>query len=493
MLKATEKRTLQTEYLSSGRDEALFSALRSALPHYVDDVTRDFGSNTYERLLTDPAASSAFETYKRAILADGIRVMPAVEPIMPYEKPDAERAAQAVKAGEYAAFIERVIARMDTDLVDLADELLDGIAFGNKVAEIVTQRGTGEDAGREVIKTIRCKHRTVVGFVVDGHGNLLGLVGNQPGKPALAAGLISGDDMNKPEQGMYPRSKFIIFQHDTQDGDPRGTSALRPAYNAWFVKTHIVPEYYRYLQQFAGGTIVGKTVPADKGGQQFVPKTDESGAPVLNEETGEMAQQSAEQALYSALLPWLNASVIVVPGGAEVDIMRSEGDGKAFLEACDYLDRQITLAILGSTRMTLEAKHGSRADSNTAQDVFGLQVAFQKGRLAAVLTRDIIRLLMLINFGEESLELMPRFELSRVEQQDTAKLLEAYSKAYAAGFIKESQLPALHMQTGLPEADWEAEAQEKAEQRQMQRMAAGDLSKVMDPLGGADDEEDEAA
>src|SRR5690349_21193336 len=51
------------------------TALR-ALPQTLDDVTREVGSDTYERMLNDPEVSSDVLLLKYFVLADGVQVGP---------------------------------------------------------------------------------------------------------------------------------------------------------------------------------------------------------------------------------------------------------------------------------------------------------------------------------------------------------------------------------------------------------------------------------
>jgi hypothetical protein len=469
------------EYVSGGYSAAI-AAVRQCLPLYIDDITRDLGSDTYERMLTDSDVASAFDLYKLGILSDGIRVDPAVSEPGEWENPDPDVQARAQTAKEYAEFVARCVANMDGQPIDdIADNLLDGIALGHKCAEIVLKHGIGEDAGRLVVRAVKPKKRKTVAFVVDEYGNTVGLIGANPRMGSVVTGttLLVGDIQN-----FVPRDKCVIYQHAVKDGDPRGTSALRPAYLPWFIKTQIIPEYFKFLKQFASPGIIGKT-PEVNGNGGFVPMTDTDGVPVLKSD-GTPVTMAAEQALMNALLGWMNATVLVVKGGTEVDFLQSQGDGVAFLNANDYFARQIHQAILGTALMTMESKHANRATGTIGQDTVGLKIAFQKGRLAGVLTRDLAATLIRLNFGEEALTLCPKFTLTEVERQDFAAELDAVAKAYASGYVHESQLPALDARLGMPPRDMAAIAREKSDKQHMARLAAGDLNNVRNPGLGED-------
>src|SRR5947209_16798771 len=65
---------LKREYIAGGTD-LLLMALRKVLPQYIDDVERDLGTDTYEKMLQDPIVWSAFNTRVLQVLADGMRVV----------------------------------------------------------------------------------------------------------------------------------------------------------------------------------------------------------------------------------------------------------------------------------------------------------------------------------------------------------------------------------------------------------------------------------
>jgi hypothetical protein len=444
------KERLSKEFISGGSLAAL-AAIRQALPQYCDDVSRDYGGDIYDKMQTDADAGPAFQTLKLAILADGVNIAPAVE--MPSDTSNAkpDEIDEAEQAKEYADFIRRCFDGADRSISDIADELLDGLAYGNKISEIVLKPGTGEDSGRLVLKAVKGKNWRNVAYVVDPFMEVQGVLGATPEGLGIVQGCVplTGDLMTRSD--FLPPYKYIAFRNGGKDGDPRGSSVFRSAYNAWFIKTQVIPEYYKYLRQFASPGIIGKTA---QNGDGLIPVADANGHPVVDENNVPQLIK-AEYQLYTALLAWINASVLVVPYGTEIDLLKSEGTGDAFLSANDYFGRQIVQAILGTDGMTMGAKNDSKGAKETGQDVVGLRVSKGKNDLGECLTRGLIRMLILVNFGEEAMKLCPKAILTKAEQQDWAKELDALSKAYGTGFIHESQLQALDTRLGLPPRDME--------------------------------------
>lgn len=478
--KATAMRTGRdylNEFVSGGYQAALM-AVKSALPSYIDDLTRDFGGDLYERMQTDDAVSSAFGYYKLGILSDGIRWEPAKPMPGLWEKPDPATLQDAQIAQEYRDFLAGCVedGAMDgLSLIDVADDLLDGLASGHRVAEIVLKWDAASDVSRLVVRALKPKERSATAFVVDEYRNVLGLLGADPKWGGMVQAAVVGLGADFDPNTLVPLEKCLIYQHAMKSGDPRGTSALRAAYLPWFLKTNVLPDFFKYLKQFASPGIVGKT-PVDA---PMEPVTDKDGHPIKDGE-GNFELITAQHALMQALEMWMNATILAVKGGTEIDFLQSQGDGQAFLNACDYFDRQITRAILGTDGLTMAAKHDSQGAKDAGQDVVGLKIAFQKGRLASVLT-GLARLLVRVNFGDAAVRLAPRAVLAKTEQQDFAVRLDAYSKAYASGFLHDSMLAAADADLGLKGRDMEAMAREKAEAKDMARLAAGDLQNAMNP------------
>lgn len=477
---ASDKKRLQSEYVAGGYHAGL-AAVRSVLPQYVDDISRRFGREVYAEMVQDSTVESALSTRKLAVLADGIRVSPA------FDAPTGRAPAigdvkRAEQSSVLADFVERCLENCDQDITEIADALLDGLQFGSRVSEITLRPGIGQDAGRLVLGKVKPKSVDDVAFVVDQFLNVQGFQYRRPGFNGITGG-IAGDEW----VDFIPRHKFVVFSHGAQDGDPRGNSVLRAAYTPWFIKTQVVPEFFKFLRQFASPSIIGKTptpeVNAAASGDQT--KYNDLGEPVYTSE-GDPVIVTAEQVLLDRLLAWVNAYAIAVPGGTEIDFLQSTGNGEAFLSACDWFDRQINAAILGTDGMTMSAKNDSKSSKEVGQDVVGLRVSADRRALGRAMTRDIARLLVRVNFGDDALNLCPVISATAVESQDWAEEVKAVASLTSSGYLHESQFPEIDERLGLPERDMDAIRAEREESRMMNNLINGHRSTLIDPLGGED-------
>lgn len=456
----------------------LLMALRQSLPRYIDDVERTIGADVYEQMLRDPQVAADFNTLRLSVLSEGFRVAPAVE--MPTgDSVPAEVEAQANEAAEFVTFIERAIKRMKTPFMVQMFDMLRGIAYGNRVGEIVLDFAlSGEDAGKLVLMDIRPKPKKHIGFVMDPVGTLVGIVGVQPAEGMTALPEVfslSSEDMAK----VLPVGKFIVFTHDMQDGLPTGTAVLRPAYNPWFVKKNIVPDYFKFLRQFGTPSIIGKA------GSEQVSAVNKATGEILESVDGNPMVISAVWDLLQTLLAFQNSVALAVPKDTEIDVVESRSDGQAFAAAFTFLNSEISKAILGTAQVSLEAQHESRSSKAVGQDVLGLRVSWYRFLLGVSL-QPMVRLLIEQNFGADKVDLAPMVVFTRVEQQDKAALIEAYSRAKASGLVIEPQLKRIWEECGMPipteeeMAAWEQKQHDEMVKRQ-------DMSKVIDPVGNPSD------
>lgn len=431
-----QRAELTREYVASVSD-GWFSVVRNrvrSLPIYVDSLEAELGDDSYQRMLTDPQVASAVSLLKAAILEDSVTYTPAQvpQPEPPPDDADGEPPPPdpaAEQAAAIHAFVARVLDQLTTPLEDVLWDLLDCIAFGARIAEEVwAVAGEGEDAGRMVITAIKPKPRTTVAFVVDPYLNVVGLIATQPGQGMLLGGAAITDEQRGK---VLPREKFAVLTWRPKDGDPRGSSQLRPAYNPWWIKQQEWPEFIKLLFQFATPSVYGTTGP------------DADGDP----ESG----QSAEDLLLASLINVQNGSAGAFPAGTLIDTIEAgEGGAAAFDSITELLNQEITKAILGSTRATMESEYGSRADSQTSKGLFDSLVRAGRRTVARMLQRDVVNQLVILNFGRDALPLAPRVAVGGVEEEDRTPAWTAIAALERAGYLDPSQYAALDAAAGLP-------------------------------------------
>jgi hypothetical protein len=453
---AKPKAQLQKEYVAGG----LFSwpKLIRALPFYFDDLTRDFGDDIYERMLNDPQVDSCVEILKLAILAQGVHLLPSRKQLDPDYK-------ESVK---YRDFCKRNLeCHLDQDFITgpLYD-MLDALPLGNKIAEKVYYiPDKGEDKGLVCLRRLKVKPRRTVAFAVDPYLNVIGILGRLPGRGGPA--LISSIAVEAVKAEWFlPREKFAVLTYRPKNGDPRGTSCIRPAYNPWWLKTQVWPEYLKFLVQFASPSLIG-TLSANA---QRLPKVDPNTGQFELDNQGNVVYVDPETAMLSMLLAFQNGTALVIPNDAKVNALEVRNQGDPFDAAIALFDRQIAKSILNQTLATEEAKFQARAAAQTHQDILGLPIRYGKKAVEAMIKRDICYYLLKYNYGKEIADkYTPEVNLSETEAQDFPEFATAIAKLKHTGFLHHSQFEEIDSWLNLPQRrpGWEEEYME------MQKAQAG--------------------
>ncbi|WP_406698575.1 hypothetical protein V5E97_06795 [Singulisphaera sp. Ch08] len=462
----------EQEYIAAGPGR-LTPAIPQILGKEFDDVTRNFGSHPYEVMLTDPAVYSSYLALKLAILSGPIQIQPRIKPLGYRYSPPATRKQRPAKPGkvlsgdeaqaqEVADFCERELARLRTPIKATLLQMYDCMGMGSKLAEPTRELcESGPDKGRLGLKSVKVKPEWAWQYVVDAFMNVVGIITFVPsGVKGSESGFL-----------ILPPEKFAIMTWLPKDNDPRGTSALRAAYDWWNLKQQVKPYYYAHLQRFGSPSLDG-----------VLSENDTAPGPAVDSVTGQEIPGkivSPGQRYASQLVAFANNTVVVRPAGSELHVIEPKSNGEAFLNGFNLFDQQICLAIGLQTRASLEAKHGSKADSETAENTRGLVIDYGREAGSDWLEKQLLYDSVALNFGKDVADaLMPIVIISQTEQQDLpAKWTAAASVGYTLG---ESQLEEMDADLGLPERDMEADkaAADEAAQK------AADLAAKMAPPGG---------
>lgn len=461
------KANARREYVAGGNG-MLPTNYPRVLSNAVDDIAREIGWRSYDAMLTDPAVQSAVRVLVLAIVADGPQVTPCYK-----TTPGQEEGPKEKRAREMAEFGQRYLGRSNVDIFGASVDLLMACCYGSRLAEqVCVECEVGDDAGLLVLDKLKVKPRTAWRYVVDGTNEVLGIQAAQA-------------DPKQPLLQFMPRDKFAIVSWMPNEGDPRGTSILRAAYNAWNLKIMTWPQYFQHLTQFGGNSVVAELPP------NAVPVTplDGYGNPIPG------PQQSPAEAMLEQLVAWQSGSALAIANGAKVYTVGGTGDGSAFTKSVDLFNREITQAILYQTRATLEAEHGSKADTDSSADIFGLLVRYGRSLLSGVYRRDVIHRGIEINFGKaDADEFCPEVSFGETEHQDYASLWTAFASLVSSGALDPSQIPGMCQKIGIPVPDMDAmarlykqqEQQMKAAEKALEAPAPGEEDKSTPPKAKED-------
>ena len=437
-----------TEEYVAGALFNISSAFAEALPPYTDDISREFGPDIYDRMMTDPQVAGEVNSLILSALANGVTLTSA--------RPDGDP--EKPLADEVQAFCQANLDGMATPLSQVLWDMAHAVGTGHSVAEIVWKKaqhraGKGQPATKRLmLDRLKVKERWAVAFVVDNRRNVVGLLGNLAGRAGVFLGppsLVSIEDT----YNLLPLSKFAILTFRPKNADPRGTSLLRAAYNPWWLKQQTLAEWHKYSIRFAGMSIVGTTAP-DAPDEEL---TGPDGLPLLDA-SGETSTVSPEQAMLSQVALVQNGAAIVVPHGAEVDLLTPPpGSGSPFQPAVEYYDKQISKAILSQALATNEGEHSSLGTGGEGQgkDIFDLVAEGLEAAMSGMV-RNILATTVEFNYGPDACDLVPNVTLSKVEEADFSAMATAVAALETSGYLDDSQKDELDAKIGLPKraADW---------------------------------------
>ncbi len=406
---------VRKEYVAGGGWGFSTNRMRQ-LSWAIDEDAERLGDDFYERMSYDPQVLACTNVLKAAVLEDGARLTSAV---------DDEDADGYELAKEIADVLGRNLEDLQIPFDDVIWNLMDAMAFGNKVAEQVYHLDSSYTGKRQlVLRALKVKPRRSTAFVVDVYWNLLGLVAHVPGR-------ISS--LSITPENILPRDKFAIVTFRPKDSDPRGTSIYRAAVQPFSAKIDTWPEYLKYLAQFATPSIWG-TTPEFAGNY-----TD----PVTNETF------TAIEMLLAAMLKLQNGTAAAFAHGNVLNMLASTGEGEAFLNAFKLYDQQITKAILHQTLATEEGEHQARSASEVHQDILGTIVRQIKQGTERAIAHDIVRPWVRYNYGDAALALLPKVTLGDVDHVDFVATAGAIA-SLSTNYLDPSQYTGVDQMLGLP-------------------------------------------
>jgi hypothetical protein len=273
--------------------------------------------------------------------------------------------------------------------------------------------------------------------VLDEYNAFRGVIAVVPGvSVALRNGIVYG--LEDLPNAIAP-SKLMVLTFGGKDGDPRGQSWFRRAYDPWYRKQIVKPESVKTAVQFGGGMI---TAIAPEDINQVNVQDPISGKTV-----------HIQSAIQSILQQLSNGGTATFPGGTKLEVHRPDSNGTYFEDFFDRCDREMVTTFLLSGRAMLEARHGSKADSGASQDVVDDLVQFMRHEICELIGLRLFRPFVEMNFGADFAQrYTPKATMLKMSRPDFAANATAVAALKTAGYLDPSQLPDIDREIlGLPE------------------------------------------
>lgn len=252
-----------------------------------------------------------------------------------------------------------------------------------------------------------------------------------------------------------PANKLLLFTHEHVDGNPEGTSMLRPAWIYWRWKKDTIRRNQAAEETLYGGVTLIKEVG------------DNEGRPVSSVET------EKEAAMHEALEDFADGFLkyMTVPYGYTLEQFHPEFDVPDPVSRLMYCDRQIFLS-LSAVLLGLDASHAG--SKSLSQDLGGLlwkslaaaadEIVDVINGIEGVETSGLVRKAIDANFDVPEDFIYPRLEHVGLEHQDVAILADTLGKLHAQNLLtrQDDDEVFLRLVADLPElaVDSALEAQE---------------------------------
>lgn len=309
----------------------------------------------------DPHLFSQLQTRKNAVTGLDFEVIP-------FDSDDP-------RDKQIAEFVSEQINSLES-FEDVMTDLLDAIGKGFAVSEIMW----GYDAGRVVVMDIRARHQKR--FFWDTLDDSFKVC-----------------TVDEPGGVMLPVNKFIFHKYKARSGHPSRAGVLRVVSWMYLFKNYDIKDWIAFCEVFGMPLRLGKYQPG--------------------------ASDADKSALMQALVLLGSDAAGIIPDGTTIDFVTTEKTSSTDLyeRLARYCDEQISKAVLGQT-LTSDSGGGSFAQSKTHNEVrHDLTVADCKA-LSATLRRDLLRPLVLFNFGEDTRIPYLRFDCEEAEDLvQTANIL----------------------------------------------------------------------
>lgn len=163
------------------------------------------------------------------------------------------------------------------------------------------------------------------------------------------------------------------------------------------------------------------------------------GQPIRVGKWGAGASEDDKDTLFNAVANIAGDCAAIIPQSMEIDFIESANVGSAhqlYKERADWLDQQISKAVLGQTTST-DAISGGHAVSKEHREVQGDIERADAKSLTAIINRDLIRPWVDLEYGPQ--RRYPRVKIGRQEAEDLEMLTSALERLVPLGLEVEEQ------------------------------------------------------
>jgi len=350
-------------------------------PYNPDDlVQQDFDYRTYEDMTHDDQISVCLQLKKDLVLASGFDII---------SEGDQESDAEMKEYLEVALCEDPHIPFLES-----LEEVLTAYEYGFSVSEKIFKL---KEDGLLSLKCIKPRHPVTWLLHTDTHGNMVRYEQRGP------RGSLDIDP-----------SALIHYVNNRRFSNPYGTSDLRVAYDAWFIKRQIIKFYAIYLEKAASPTPVGRY--------------------------DQNAPEAAVDKLFEALKKLQTKSALVLPKEIEMEFLEAKSDGEAYIKGINLFNMFIGRALMIPDLLGFQGSETSGGSYSLGKDqmaVFFKHIGKRRSQIEDIVNKEIIKPIVRYNFGE--VDKYPKFKLRPISDEDAMELAKLWIEGVKGKFYTPSE------------------------------------------------------
>lgn len=344
-------------------------------PSRLGRILRSAAEGDHHAQLTLAEEMEERELHYISVLGTRKRAISGIDPVVVAASDDAkdQKIADEVRA--------RIVE--DPCFVDMVDDLIDGIAKGYSVVELIWNRGA--------VWTPRYEHRDPRFFRFD----------------RVSGKQIRLIDQTDPEGLPLPVFKFITHIPKLKTGIPARGGLARMVAWAFMFKSYSMKDWMAFLEVFGIPIRIGR----------YGPQATPEDIDVLETAVANIASD------YGAILP----------EGMTIDfeqVGNLTGGPEIFKGYADFLNREMSKAVLGQVSST-EGEAGRLGNNEGQEDVRQDILKSDARQLGATINRDLVRAFVDLNFGVQ--DRYPAIKFPVNDPEDIAALTDAVTKLVPLG------------------------------------------------------------
>jgi len=347
-------------------------------PWNPDDLwQKDSTYSIYEDMLKDDQVSVATTLKKDLVLASGWDIVPGEE-----EQDDLVYQLQLCLSEDPEVPFE-----------DCLYQILSAYDFGFSVSEKIFKKN--ED-GKLTLKNIKTRHPGTWLINTDKYGNV-------ERYEQLGAGLNVRD---------IDRNYLIHYINNPSWQNPYGTSDLRAAYAAYFIKSQIIRYYAIFIEKSASPTPIAKYP---------------SGLP-----------DAAITKLHNSIKKFQSKTALTVPREVEIDFLESKSNGEAFIKGINIFNMFIGRSLLIPDLLGFQGSETSGGSFNLGEnqmEVFFKHISKRRQIIESIVNKEILKPIIVYNYG--FVENYPKFKLRPVSD----KAIIGYAKLWLEAIKSQGYKP----------------------------------------------------